>query len=787
LDQTEQAYAILGAVLTADSDIVDDAIMDLPIESDNQQIIYSYITGETFNLIDEGLSDVSNILNECDEIETPDPFVITDGDGICYKLCRVTYAGNDNVDWMQMIYDANGTISYIPLLQKFDDAGSISYRFNNIINSFNQGKYRKTITSWLNSLSITSTLNAITNSVVNLCVKGRATVSSIYSTVCQFTTSKISSIRQWAMTYINIFNESGLSGVVNYILRSLNSVGNNLYDNDGAMAFTDNNQLIPKEFIGTMIATAATTIGTMLVAFSGIVGKIIGAALTIGGGIISWFSKTAWGNYQSETLAGLIDTDAAGEVTVLPEAPHAMCQFEMSINTIGDYIVDIMEQNSGIMILQVPGGFLHVGPSKNEGYLRCEFHPHAFWTFHDLNCQYFLANPKNSGSSQGNAAFAVPMRDMNASALETTWNSGYDVGAEYEMSDNWNERGGQVFTESSDLKLREVIARNTGFFLLWLSAISNYYSGPSIALPISRQLMANGPKFAIELSNLADPVGWYGNSIKDFIVHAFLPISMKFTPRFGIDGTLASEQTAKTPTWQELGTVFSNQNATQSVAESSFIANNGFGVNVAVNYYISSGIWYPQIGTDLFVAVDPSLQPMYNFAIKNPLYYVLKYKKMLGDADFVNASLSSGVYTPKYNRETYWFWVGAVTAVTVIVAVTTVIASVKIKKAIKKKRASNAAKVEAAWANLVENPTSAQAQSAYYKAAKKANLWSKVIGGTTFDTSNYWSGGSDDVEPKPNKLMNYVAGYDTSEPTQSVATDSVDGITRVRLLIDPNS
>jgi heme exporter protein D len=146
--------------------------------------------------------------------------------------------------------------------------------------------------------------------------------------------------------------------------------------------------------------------------------------------------------------------------------------------------------------------------------------------------------------------------------------------------------------------------------------------------------------------------------------------------------------------------------------------------------------WLTTHARDFSFTVNPADSATGQATANFPISTCLSNSNAGFDVNEIIGNVKFGIYMPRYKASSFWLAVGVTIAAVAIVIAGAVIAKVKIGKAIKMRRASNARKVEQAW----EQAKATGDGEAYYRAAKRANLESNIIGGSKYDVNGFWNG-----------------------------------------------
>jgi hypothetical protein len=610
------------------------------------------------------------------------------------------------------------------------------------------------IVTYFKDMLVNSSIQEVLIEGVDAIRGGFDSVTTFIGSIDSWIRNAAASVQHVHKVLVKAFQQGGIVGMASAIVQLYSSPTNSVVSEDGLLQFTDNEKLMPKEYIAGIIAVVVTAVTGIAALIASIFNPIIGAVAAVVGTVF-------YGIIQSFTM-DWNGTFCQAEINISREImdnfPVGLFQSEISFDALGvpeEEIGDLLEVFSGANYVTVPGGILLIGASPAERVFRFEFHPGIHHTRFDLLFEsklidYEILLPIDGGWMHGflmkGRHYPVPTINI----LDTL---------NYLEIDSLMIDGEGYYKGKSDTYLSIAYSANIAAFLLFvrLAAIhgNNLYE---YKIPASGYIgnMGGGHwkdgdsdlsvtfkdnLYAVFYSPLADDL-----LRRPQYYHAYYDYFTKFTG------------------WDE---------AVQFAIDSTFAVNDAFPGLIPRSFgfslmHISSEEWDTCMLKDVNgnYSIRPELIncPHSSFhIIMEDISAIMTHRIWAGGVTDVTSNMLWAVKMPKWNRRTFITWIALATLVTAVVVVTAAVVTVSVKRAIRKARAESARKVESAWRKYIgaENPAEAQAAyKSYRKSVKMANLKAMFIGGTRYDAAGYWNG--DPTESQEG------SGGETSERTSGL-------------------
>jgi hypothetical protein len=611
------------------------------------------------------------------------------------------------------------------------------------------------IVTYFKDMLVNSSIQEVLIEGVDAIRGGFDAVTTFIGSIDSWIRNAAASVQHVFKVLVKAFQQGGIVGMASAIVQLYSSPTNSIVSDDGLLQFTDNEKLMPKEYIAGIIAvvvTVVTGIAALIASiFNPVIGAIAAAVGTVFYGIIQSFTMDWNGTFCQAEI------NVSREI--MDNFPVGLFQSEISFDTLGipeEEITELSEVFSGANYVTVPGGILLIGASPAEQVFRFEFHPGIHHTRFDLLFEaklidYEILLPIDGGWMHGflmkGRHYPVPTINI----LDTL---------DYLEIDSLLIDGEGYYKGKSDAYLSIAYSANIAAFLLFVHLaalhgdniyeykvpasgyIGNMFAGPwkdGRHVDLSVEFKDN--LYAVFYSPLADDL-----LRRSHYYQAYYDYFAKFTGwdeavQFAVDSTFAVDD------------------------EFPSLIPRSFGFSLM---HINSEDWDTGMRKDANgnYTILPELinSPYSSFHIvMGDIGAIMTHRIWAGGVTDVTSNMLWAVKMPKWNRRTFIAWVALATLVTAVVVATTAIITVRVKRAIQTARAESTRKVESAWEKYTDAENPAEAQAAYQtyrKAVRTANLKAKFIGGTRYDISGYWNGDPTESQEGP--------GGETSERTSGL-------------------
>jgi hypothetical protein len=506
---------------------------------------------------------------------------------------------------------------------------------------------------------------------------------------------------------------------------------------DGLLQFTDNEKLMPKEYIAgllTVVVTVVTTIVSIIVSiFQPVVGAVMAAAGTVFYGIMQSFAM----DYNGTFCQAEVNTTQQ----IMDNFPVGLFQSEVSFDVLGMSEEDVEELSEiflGANYINVPGGILLIGAVPDERVFRFEFHPGIHHTRFDLlfeaksiDYKILLAN-----QNDGLQGFLMKGRHYPVHSIHIldTLN--------YLEIDSLIIDGEGYYKGVSDTYLNISYSANIAAFLLFVhlaalhgNHINNYiipvdgYFGSVPRGPwrdgvyLDADFEFGDNIYAVFYSPLADEIV----RLKGHDYESYYRDFVKFTGwdkavQFAINSAFVSDDESP------------NISVPRSFGFSFMRISSEDWAECTVKVYDNYFMEHPE-------RIDCPISSFHILA--EDIGAIVSHKMWAGGVTDVTSSMLWAVKMPKWNRRTFISWILLAGLVTTVAVATAAIVTIKVRNSLRMARAESTRKVETAWRKYTsaENPAEAKAAyKDYRKTVRLANLKAKFIGGTRYNYTGYWNG-----------------------------------------------
>lgn len=742
--------------------IVDVSSKRLNIEG--KEVIFSFNStpqsvSDLFIYKDDGGFHLNNLIPTIDFIHSkiypgPDqrPATVYDTLATCYEIAKGNYPSGldihdiiaDVFEWHDDIHSSlNDFINehtHSAVEYNIYDAAYECLKIIILLHPVVVGKgYVNSIWSIVKDNLESSALNSFILRLANCCLAGYNVATEITTLVSEGIANKYKSITNFAKGVSSAYNRGGIYGVACYILTYVKELCESRED-DGLMHFTDNKRFAPDIYLAGIISAIFGVVSVLVQFIVTVFSRILGVAIAILGTIASSIFKAITYDYDSTNSA----MNTSDKVTI-PIAPYGLCQGTISIEDVwNEDILSLLEQGENFVYCDIPGGFLILGPGAftDDGAisaLRYEFHPSIvdcgnaasrFIKFLWLNDMVTFEFSGSMHLIPRLANLTIGQRLYCLDRIQTFWVEGL---TDSTLSNQENEH----LSNADDEKLRNFICQNMslGLFFIGLQRGITGLSGDDFYL-----------LYEYSGSSVTEPVDYYKAKVssgapsgKGFGVWS----PLLHTGEWGFDFD-----------FNEVG-------------------------GRTYHIYFNNSATLPQ-----WLEISNQCVSLYEneSSLGDRVDYVINHNQYFGDLTCFNNDIVPAIYTPKYDKKTFWTILITTLVVTALVTVAISVTVFKVKKAIIAKRAANQAKVAKAYDELTNDPTNKEKYQAYYKAVKKNNLWANLIGGSKFDTESYWNGATNasegatqgDIANPFNQIPSIIDGLNTNPELSTLDSQLID-------------
>jgi hypothetical protein len=592
-------------------------------------------------------------------------------------------------------------------------------------------KSKKThIVTYFKDMLVSSSIQQVLIEGVDAIRGGFDAVATFIGSLDSWIRNAAASVQHVFKVLVKAFQQGGIVGMASAIIQLYSSPTNAMLSDDGLLQFTDNEKLMPREYIAgilSVVVTVVTAITSIIVSiFSPIVAAVVAAVGYVTHGIIQSFAV--------DLNATFCQAELNISREVVDNFPVGLFQTEVSYDDSGlseEELNELSELLSGANYVTVPGGILLIGASPQERVFRFEFHPGLHHTrfdllFDDKLIDYEILLP---GSNTPLFGFLMKGRHYPVRSINILDTMNY-----YEI-DSLMIDGEGYYKGVSDTYLSIAYSANIAAFLLFVNlAVLHGDNIHDYKIPADGYIGRMGSGnwrdgasnesaefsdniYAVFYSTLADEL-----LEKDYVYSVYYDSFRKFggwddAVQFAIDSKFNDIDDVRSFGFTRAHLPLDDFN------QCSYKDEDGY-------YWIM----YPEL-------VDNPFSPFQISPIN--VKAIIQHRMWAGGVTDVTSNMLWAVRMPKWNGRTFIAWVLLAGLVTTVVVATTAVATRRIRKSIQTAQANSARKVESAWDNYVEAETPAEAEAAYQayrKAVRTANFKAKFIGGTRYDTSGYWNG-----------------------------------------------
>jgi hypothetical protein len=588
------------------------------------------------------------------------------------------------------------------------------------------------IITYFKDMLVSSSIQQVLIEGVDAIRGGFDAIATFIGSVDSWIRNAAASVQHVFQVLVKAFQQGGIVGMASAIIQLYSSPTNSVVSEDGLLQFTDNEKLMPREYIAgllTVVVTVVSAIASIIASiFSPIVGAITAAVGYVVHGIIKSFTMDWNGTF------------CQAEINVTKEIvdnfPVGLYQTEIPFEESGlsdDEIDQLSVMFSGANYVVVPGGILLIGASQEERIFRFEFHPGLHHTRFDLLFQdkmvdyEILIAPDGPSYLHGflmkGRHYPVP----NINILDTL---------NYLEIDSLIIDGEGYYKGVSDSYLSIAYSANIAAFLLFINFVAVHGD--------------NTDAYKVPLEGYVGSMGvgtWRdGRSNESFLEFSDNIYAVFYSPLADV----LLRRDSPFPLYYDSFRKFTSWNeAVQFAIDSELVNANGCRIFNFTNMHIGYEDWVnatrkDELGYYHFEHPELVDYPFSTFMVSvSNINAIIQHRMWAGGVADVTSNMLWAVKMPKWNRATFISWILLAGLVTTVAVATVAIVARRVRKAIQMSRANSARKVEAAWRSYVSAESPAEAKAAYQayrKTVRTANFKAKFLGGTRYDASGYWNG-----------------------------------------------
>jgi hypothetical protein len=586
------------------------------------------------------------------------------------------------------------------------------------------------IVTYFKDMLVSSSIQQVLVEGVDAIRGGFDAVATFIGSIDSWIRNAAASVQHVFKVLVKAFQQGGIVGMASAIIQLYSSPTNSMLSEDGLLQFTDNEKLMPKEYLAGILATVVTVVTAIASIIASIFSPIVSAVIASVGYVVQGIIRSFTMDWNGTFCQAEVNISRE----IVDNFPVGLFQTEISYEDTGlseEELIEFSDLFSGANYVTVPGGILLIGASPQERVFRFEFHPGLHHTRFDLFFNDKLIDYEILLPGPNRPLFGFLMRGRY---YPVPYINIFDTMKYYEVDSLIIDDEG-YYQGVSDTYLSIAYSANIAAFLLFIQLAALH--GDNIheyKVPSDGYIGRMGPGnwkdgasdesvefgdniYAVFYSPLADDLMKMGG-----VYISYYDSFRKFSGwddavQFAIDSRFDSVNDVKS-----FG--FSRMNLTSDdFDQCSYKDADGY-------YWLD----HPEL-------ID---NPHSSFCVLPAnIKSIIQHKMWAGGVTDVTSNMLWAVKMPKWNRRTFITWIALATLVTAVVVVTAAVVTVSVKRAIRKARAESARKVESAWRKYIgaENPAEAQAAyKSYRKSVKMANLKAMFIGGTRYDAAGYWNG-----------------------------------------------